>query len=130
LPEFPAKTKDDIYNGAYAIEWEKLFSNKKTISVDSVVFSEIFKHSKFPGLVVKDALVDRLREKTGKRPDVNIEDPEIKINLHIADDIATISLDSSGEPLFKRGYKVATHKAPLNEITAAAIIQAFELGRH
>lgn len=123
LAEFPANTKDELYNGAKSINWADLFSYRKSIAVDSTVFSEVFTHSKFPGLVVKDAIVDTFREKNGHRPDVDITDPDIKINLHISDNIATVSLDSGGDPLFKRGYKVAMHKASLNEITAAAIIK-------
>lgn len=123
LGEFPVASREDLYNGASKIEWDKFISNRKTIAVDATVFSEVFSHSKFPSLVVKDAIADYFRNKIGKRPDVNLDNPDIMINLHIANNVATLSLNSSGDPLFKRGYKVANPENALNEIIAAAMVR-------
>jgi putative N6-adenine-specific DNA methylase len=86
------------------------------------VFSEEFRHSKFVSYKVKDAIVDQFREKTGKRPNISISNPDIRLNMHIADDKCTLSLDSSGESLHRRGYRQESVEAPLNEVLAAGMI--------
>ena len=90
--------------------------------VDSVIFSDNFRHSKFVAYRVKDAIADYWRDKTGDRPNVGISNPDLRVNVHIAEDEVTISLDSSGESLHQRGYKTATVQAPLNEVLAAGLI--------
>ena len=91
-------------------------------AVDAVVFSEEFRHSKFVSYKVKDAIVDQLREKTGKRPNISVANPDVRLNIHIAEDQCTLSLDSSGESLHRRGYRQESVEAPLNEVLAAGMI--------
>lgn len=122
IKEFKAKNADEVYNVVKAIEWSDYMDNTSTFIVESVVFSEEFRHSRFAAYRVKDAIADYFREKTGKRPNVSISNPDIRINIHIAENDVTISLDSSGESLHQRGYRVGTVKAPLNEVLAAGMI--------
>ena len=93
-----------------------------TFSIDSVVFSRIFTHSKFVTYRVKDAIVDWFFERYGKRPSVSITNPDIALHVHIAHNRCSLSLDSSGESLHKRGYRVGQTEAPLNEVLAAGMI--------
>jgi len=93
-----------------------------TFAVESTVYSTLFKHTQYPALKVKDAIADQFRKKFNRRPNVNTLDPDLLINVHITENDCTISLNSSGEPLFKRGYRTATQEAPLNEILAAGLI--------
>ena len=120
--EFKANDADDVYNEVRKIDWERYMDNDSTFVVDAVVFSEEFRHSRFAAYRVKDAIADFFREKTGKRPNVGISNPDLRINLHIAENNVTISLDSSGESLHHRGYRVGTVAAPLNEVLAAGMI--------
>ncbi len=122
IKEFKATDADEVYEIVKQIEWEKYMDVKSTFLVDSVIFSENFRHSKFVAYRVKDAIADYWREKTGDRPNVGISNPDIRINVHIAENDVTISLDSSGESLHQRGYKTATVPAPLNEVLAAGLI--------
>jgi len=116
------KDENDLYRNIFRIEWENYISKNKTIAVKAVVNSEMYNNSHFVALKVKDAIVDRMREKTGKRPDVDVKDPDIPIHVHIDRNVLNVSLDSSGEPLFKRGYRVQSIEAPLNEVLAAGMI--------
>lgn len=116
------KNENDLYRNIFRIEWEKYLSENKTIAVKAVVNSEMYNNSHFVALKVKDAIVDRMREKSGKRPDVDVKDPDISIHVHIDRNILNVSLDSSGEPLFKRGYRIQSIEAPLNEVLAAGMI--------
>ncbi|MCF8391612.1 MAG: class I SAM-dependent RNA methyltransferase [Bacteroidales bacterium] len=116
------KKEQDLYDGVYSIPWEDYFTSDKTIAVNSVVNTPLFNNSLFVSLRVKDAIVDRFRDKTGVRPDVDIENPMIVINVHIHQGNVDISLDASGTPLFKRGYKLMGSVAPLNEVLAAGMI--------
>lgn len=122
IHEFKANDADEVYNEVRKIDWEKYMDNDSTFVVDAVVFSEEFRHSRFAAYRVKDAIADYFREKTGKRPNVGISNPDLRINLHIAENNVTISLDSSGESLHHRGYRVGTVAAPLNEVLAAGMI--------
>ena len=108
---------------ASKIEWEKLFSLKDTFAIFATVSNSNIKHSQYASLVLKDAIVDYFREKTGKRPSIDTENPDIWINLHIERNKAVISLDTSGGSLHKRGYRLKSVKAPMQEILAAAIIK-------
>ena len=119
---FKAKSADDVYEEIKKIDWTEYLGTDKSFTVDSVVFSEEFRHSKFVSYKVKDAIVDQVREKTGKRPNISITNPDIRLNMHIADDKCTLSLDSSGESLHRRGYRQESVEAPLNEVLAAGMI--------
>jgi putative N6-adenine-specific DNA methylase len=112
----------DFYTGIRNIDWSQYMTNDDTLSIDGVVSSPHFNHSGFIALKAKDAIVDQFRDKTGKRPSVSTSDPTIRINIHINDDRCTVSLDTSGEALNKRGYRVNTNQAPINEVLAAGMI--------
>ncbi len=116
------QTQKALYRNVKKYEWEKLFSLTDTFAIDTVVSSEYFKHSKFVALKVKDAIVDRFRDEFGERPSVDVNNPTVRISVHIFNDTCTISLDSSGDSLHKRGYRIASTAAPLNEALAAGMI--------
>ena len=119
---FKARSADDVYNEVMKVEWSEYLDNSKTFAVDSVVFSEEFRHSKFVAYKVKDAIVDQFREHTGNRPNISVTNPDIRLHIHIADEDATLCLDSSGESLHRRGYRQESVEAPLNEVLAAGMI--------
>ena len=122
IKHFTAQTADEVYDAVKSIAWENYLDNMSSFAVDAVVFSTEFRHSKFVAYKVKDAIVDYFREKTGNRPSVRINNPDLTINIHIAEDQCTLSLDSSGESLHRRGYRQEQVEAPLNEVLAAGII--------
>ena len=122
IRHFKAKSADDVYEEILKIDWTQYLEQEKTFAVDAVVFSEEFRHSKFVSYKVKDAIVDQLREKTGKRPNISVANPDVRLNIHIAEDQCTLSLDSSGESLHRRGYRQESVEAPLNEVLAAGMI--------
>jgi putative N6-adenine-specific DNA methylase len=119
---FNVFTEDDIYNKVKAIPWEKYMESKGSLAVDATVHSKEFTHSQYIALKTKDAIVDRFREMEGVRPDVDLDHPTLRINIHIDRNICTISLDSSGSSLHKRGYKTEATLAPINEVLAAGMI--------
>lgn len=121
--ELQAKDPDDLYRKLVSYPWEKIFSVDQTFSIDTVAFSSSFSHSKFAGYKVKDAIVDYFRANFGRRPNVRLDNPYVKIHLHISEQNVSLSLDSSGESLHKRGYRVAQTPAPINEVLAAGILQ-------
>ena len=122
IKNFTAKDADEVYNQIQAIPWEEYLDVNKTFAIDAVVFSEAFRHSKFVSYKVKDAIVDYFRKKTGKRPSVRINNPDVLLNIHIAQTTCTLSLDSSGESLHRRGYRQEQVDAPLNEVLAAGML--------
>ena len=122
IKKFKARSADDVYDKVKEFDWSKLMNNKMTFAVDSVVFSEEFRHSKFVAYKVKDAIVDQFRETTGERPNVSVTNPDLRLHIHIADEDATLCLDSSGESLHRRGYRQESVEAPLNEVLAAGMI--------
>jgi len=122
ISSFNVFTEEDIYKKVYAIPWEQYMGVDGSLAVDATVFSEQFTHSKYIALKTKDAIVDRFRDKEGRRPDVDLDHPTLKVNIHIDRNICTLSLDSSGQSLHKRGYKVASTMAPINEVLAAGMI--------
>ena len=127
IKRFQALSADDVYEGVKAVDWTDYLGLDKTFAVDSVVFSEEFRHSKFVAYKVKDAIVDQFREKTGQRPNISISNPDIRLHIHIADvapgkSECTLCLDSSGESLHRRGYRQEAVEAPLNEVLAAGMI--------
>ncbi len=119
---FRAASPDEIYETVKGFAWEELITEGKTFSVDSVTSGAEFPNSRFVTYRVKDAIVDYFREKTGKRPSVSITNPDISLNLHASEGICTLSLDSSGDSLHMRGYRVSSVEAPINEVLAAGII--------
>ena len=122
IKHFKALSADDVYEGVKDIDWTEYLSLDKTFAVDSVVFSEEFRHSKFVAYKVKDAIVDQFREKTGNRPNISVSNPDMRLHIHIAEDQCTLCLDSSGESLHRRGYRQESVEAPLNEVLAAGMI--------
>ncbi len=123
IESFRISSVDDLYYKTKAIKWENYFDVNQTFAIDSAVFSKLFNHTKFAAFKAKDAVVDRFRDKFGKRPSIDKDTPEIRINLHIdALNHVTISLDSSGDPLFKRGYRDSRSIAPLKEDLAAGLV--------
>ncbi len=119
---FNVFTEEDIYKKVYDIPWENYMTSDGSLAVNATVFSEVFTHSQYIALKTKDAIVDRFRDREGVRPDVDLDHPTLRINIHIDRNICTISLDSSGESLHKRGYKVSSALAPINEVLAAGIL--------
>lgn len=111
-----------LYDKIKTIQWEDYLSVSGTLAVDATVFSKNFSHSKYIALKTKDAIVDRFREHTGERPDVDLIHPSLRVNVHIDRNICTVSLDSSGSSLHRRGYKTAPSVAPLNEVLAAGLV--------
>ena len=122
IADFRIKSKDDLYNAGKRIEWDRFMGADDTFSITPVINSPHFGHTGYAGLILKDAIADSFRNKTGRRPSVDTNDPGILINLHISNDLVTISLDSSVVPLFKRGYRQEQSIAPLNEVLAAGIL--------
>ncbi len=119
---FKATGTDEVYDKVKAMPWADILDVDQTFSIDAVVFSDNFRHSKFLTYKVKDAIVDYFNEKYKKRPSVRLTNPDISLNIHVAGDKCTISLDSSGESLHKRGYRLDQTEAPLSEVLAAGMI--------
>lgn len=122
IAHFKANSAEDMYEAVKKIDWSQYIDPGKTFSVDSVVYSEEFRNSRFVTYKVKDAIVDQFRELTGNRPNISVSNPDIRLNIHIAEDKATLSLDSSGESLHRRGYRQEGIEAPINEVLAAGLI--------
>lgn len=122
--KFTARNTDELYEHSKEFNWGELMSVGSTFSIDTVAFSDEFTHSRFVTYRVKDAIVDWFKDRYGadKRPGVRLQDADVMINVHIAGEDVTLSLDSSGESLHKRGYRVAQTEAPINEVLAAGII--------
>lgn len=120
--EFKANNETQLYKGIQKMLWTDYMSVDDTFAVDATTNSDHFSHSKYAALKVKDAIVDQFRDLFGKRPNVDTRHPKLRINVHIADRKCTISLDSSGTPLGKRGYRAMQNAAPLSETLAAGMI--------
>lgn len=119
---FKAETADEVYEAVKLVNWEDYLSLNTTFSIDAVVYSHIFNHSKFVAYKVKDGIADWFTEKYGKRPSVSLTNPDVVFNIHVSHNKCTLSLDSSGESLHKRGYRVAQTEAPISEVLAAGMI--------
>lgn len=119
---FKAKNADEIYETLRKFDWEEYMDVKQTFTVDTVLFSDIFKNSQYLTYRVKDAIADSFNAKYGKRPSVRLVNPDIYVHLHISNDMCTLCMDSSGESLHKRGYRVDQTEAPLNEVLAAGML--------
>ena len=113
---------DDLYEQLKSFDWEQLMTVNTTFAIDATVYSENFNNSRFVTYRVKDAIADYFNDKYGKRPSIRVSNPEIRFDVHISGREVTLSLDSSGDPLFKRGWRVAQTDAPINEVLAAGII--------
>ena len=116
------KPEDALYEAVKAIDWSQYMTANTTFSIDATVYSETFRNSRFVTYRVKDAIADYWQQKEGWRPNVKVTDPDLYIQVHIANETVTVSLDSSGESLHKRGYRVATTEAPISEVLAAGML--------
>ncbi len=116
------KPEDQVYEMVKRIEWARYMTAETRFAIDATVYSDTLRNSRFVTYRVKDAIVDYWQERAGRRPSVQVTDPDLRINVHVAQDQVTISLDSSGESLHKRGYRVATTEAPLSEVLAAGML--------
>ena len=123
VTSFTIHNEKDLYKKAKKIDWTSYFDVDKTFAVKGAVFSTLFQHSQYPLLVVKDAIVDTFREVFGKRPDVNIKAPQVMFDVYIKDKSVVVSLNTSGVPLFQRGYRQETGEAPINEVLAAGLLR-------
>lgn len=119
---FRASNPDELYEALLGFDWASIMRADQTFSIDTTVYSDDFTHSKYVGYRTKDAVVDYFRQREGKRPSVRIDNPDIYLNVHIANQEVTLSLDSSGESLHKRGYRAVQTEAPINEALAAGIL--------
>lgn len=119
---FKAKTTDEIYKEVKKMPWFDYLNEDNTFAIDAITFSDYFTHSKFVSYRVKDAIADYFTQRTGKRPSVDVNNPDLLINFHVAQDKCTLSFDSSGESLHKRGYRTGQTEASLNEVLAAGMI--------
>ena len=122
IVKFTADDTDELYDFVRDLDWEQFMTVDSTFSIDSTVNSSDFTHSKFVTYRVKDAIADHFNDKYGRRPSIRLSGADMQLNVHISDNRVTISLDSSGEPLSKRGYRVEQTEAPINEVLAAGII--------
>lgn len=120
--QFRAKNTDEIYREVKKMPWFDYLTEDSTFAIDAVTFSDLFTHSKFVSYRVKDAIADYFMQRAGKRPSVDTANPDLLINFHIAHDKCTLSIDSSGQSLHKRGYRIEQTEAPLNEVLAAGMI--------
>ncbi|WP_421889734.1 THUMP domain-containing class I SAM-dependent RNA methyltransferase [Marinoscillum sp.] len=119
---FTARTEQQLYDQVMKHDWSRYLNNNQTFAIDNTVFSEFFRHSQYAALKTKDAIVDQFRNRTGKRPSVDIKAPDIQFDLYGFKDQFTISLDSSGDTLNRRGYREPGHEAPLNEVLGAGLL--------
>ncbi|MCQ2308588.1 MAG: THUMP domain-containing protein [Bacteroidales bacterium] len=121
--KFVARDEIALYNNVAKIEWHNFFSLDETFAIDAVASGPYFTHSQYVALKVKDAIADEFRQHFGARPSVDVDNPTIRINVYIENEKVTLSLDSSGDSLHKRGYRKVVDKAPMNEVLAAALIK-------
>ena len=123
IMEFKAYNESKYYDKLFKFEWDEFLDKNQTFAIDATVNSERFHHSQFMTLKMKDAIVDYFQDKHKMRPSVNKDNPDIKFHLHIDRELVTISIDSSGDPLFKRGYRKEQTIAPINEVLASGLLQ-------
>ncbi|MCK0131763.1 THUMP domain-containing protein [Flavobacteriaceae bacterium F08102] len=122
IRNFKVKDENELYDQLQKLRWENYLDVNSTFAIDAVSNSDNFTHSHYVSLKSKDAIADYFRNKYGKRPSVDVDHPDVQINIHIQDEFCTISLDSSGDSLHKRGYRSATNIAPINEVLAAGLV--------
>lgn len=123
IAEFSFKDKEEFYIKLKALDWTQFLSEKDTIAIQAVTSGDVLPHSKYAAQLSKDAIADFFREKTGIRPSVDLDRPDLRINVHIRNNDCHISLDSSGEPLHKRGWRKEMGEAPLSEVMSAALVK-------
>ena len=123
LAVFPCPTPQVLYQNARQIHWSEWISAQQTLAVDCNCRNSAITHSHFAALKITDAVVDQIRDSTGRRPNVNTRNPDIRVNAHIANDSCVLSLDASGDGLHMRGYRRQTTEAPIRETLAAAIVE-------
>jgi putative N6-adenine-specific DNA methylase len=122
IDSFKVSDEKSLYNGIQRTAWSQYMSHKDTLAIDCSLGTDLFTHSQYVSQLAKDAVVDQFRNAYGSRPSVDLEDPSLRINLHISGDTCTVSLDSSGDSLHKRGYRDQTNLAPINEVLAAGLV--------
>jgi putative N6-adenine-specific DNA methylase len=122
IHSFKLRDEHELYQQIQKMNWEDYLFHDMSFAINSTVSSDNFTHSHYVSLKTKDAIVDYFRDKYGKRPNVDVKFPDVQINIHIHNDTCTVSLDSSGESLHKRGYKSSTNIAPINEVLAAGLV--------
>lgn len=122
ITTFTILNEDQLYTRIKQMSWGAFINTHQTFAIDAVVNGKVITHSKFAALKAKDAIVDQFREKTGERPSIDTENPNLRINLHISDRTCDVSIDSSGDPLGRRGYRLIQTEAPITETLAAGII--------
>lgn len=123
VAKFVARDEIALYNNVAKIEWHNIFNLEETFAIDAVVSGPYFTHSQYAALKVKDAIADEFRQHFGARPSVDVDNPTLRINVYIENEKVTLSFDSSGDSLHKRGYRKAVDKAPMNEVLAAGLIK-------
>lgn len=122
LARFRIDTEKDLYRNINRMDWPEIFDTDKTFAIDTTMNTELFNNSMFVSLKAKDAIVDKFREMVRQRPNVDSRDPDLRINIHIQSNQCTVSLDSSGNSLHQRGYRLQTNIAPINEVLAAGLL--------
>lgn len=130
IAKFNANNEHELYDTIKLIEWERFISNTDTLMVEGVTNSELFSHSLFVSQKVKDGIVDRFRDKTGRRPDVDLIRPIFKLYVHIYKNEVSLNIDSSGDPLYKRGYRADINEAPMKEVLAAGLVKLSGWEKH
>ncbi len=123
LFHFEILEQKDLYEKIYEFPWEDYLDAEHSLAIDAVISYTVFTNSQFVAQKSKDAIVDRLRDKLGTRPSVDLEHPDLKVNVHLFKDACTVALDSSGQSLHRRGYRKSTGPAPINEVLAAGLIK-------
>ena len=126
IAQFEVRDEHDLYKRVKSINWSDYMGHQNTLAIDAVVSSQYFNHTNYVALKSKDAIVDQFREKFGRRPDVDVNNPDVRINIHIGKTTCSVSLDSSGDSLHKRKYRVMSTLAPINEVLAAGMVQLSE----
>ncbi|WP_372369047.1 class I SAM-dependent RNA methyltransferase [Candidatus Uabimicrobium sp. HlEnr_7] len=119
---FSAYSEKELYSEIQKTNWSKYIDNKNSIAVDVILTKSTFQHSLYTAQLTKDAIVDQFRERTGERPSVDLKSPDLRVVLYINKNKVSVSLDTSGQSLHKRGYRTQTHTVPLNEVLAASIV--------
>lgn len=122
LGEFPCSSPQELYDGVRGLDWNRYLRPEMTLAVDSVLRDSAMTHSGFIALKSKDAIVDTVRDRHGRRPSVDTKSPDLRVNVHLVRNRCTVSLDLAGDPLDRRGYRLDRNKAPLRENLAAALV--------
>lgn len=123
IAQFEVRNENELYESIKSIDWSKYMSHRDTLAIDAVVNSSNFNHTNYVALKSKDAIVDQFRESFGRRPSIDVDDPTLRINIHIGGTTCNVSLDSTGDSLHKRKYRVVSTVAPISEVLAAGMIQ-------